>query len=135
MARWTLMPANKKSIEEVMLWEKDGKTIVYRLGWRSGSVTIATVDETPPKIDLEGNDKIEVFSLYDDNILEIELDCFWDICWHDWEMDGLSDQEKEEIIAAWELYSYEGVEALGWEQTETETYFYGPLVLERYDPK
>ena len=40
MAVWTLMPANKKSIEEVVYWEKDGKTIFFRQGWRSvGSTT------------------------------------------------------------------------------------------------
>ncbi len=133
MAVWTLMPVNKKSIEEVMFWTKDGKTIVFRQGWRGGSVTLVTADDNEPSIDLEGNDELNVYDLYDDHIVEVELDSFWDGCWGEWEWNdqGLTDEEIEEIEAAWDDEGYEGVEELGWNQDDTETYFYGPLSLER----
>jgi len=132
MAVWTLMPANKKSIEEVVYWEKDGKTIFFRQGWRSGSVTITTADDSPPNIDLDGNEELSVFDLYDDHVLDVELDSFWDGVWGEWDWndEDLSDDEKEEIEDAWNENSYEGVEDLGWIQSETDTFFYGELTLE-----
>ena len=133
MAVWTLMPVNKKSIEEVMYWEKDGKTIFFRQGWRGGSVTVTTADDNPPEIDLDGNDELSVYDLYDDHIVDVELDSFWDGCWSewDWAVSDLTEEEQQEIQDAWDEDSYEAVEALGWEQTDTEVFFYGELSLER----
>ena len=132
MAVWTLMPVNKKSIEEVMYWEKDGKTIFLRQGWRGGSVTVTTADDNKPDIDLD-SDEISVYDLYDDHIVDVELDSFWDGCWQewDWAISGLTEEEQQEIEDAWDEDSYEAVEALGWEQTDTEVFFYGELSLER----
>lgn len=133
MAVWTLMPVNKKSIEELMFWEKDGKVILFRQGWRGGSVTLVTSDDNAPEIDLEGNDELDVYGLVDDHIVDVELDSFWDGCWSEWDWleSGLTEEEQEEIQEAWDEDSYEAVEALGWEQTDAETYFYGELSLER----
>ena len=133
MAVWTLMPVNKKSIEELMFWEKDGKVILFRQGWRGGSVTLVTSDDNAPEIDLEGNDELDVYGLVDDHIVDVELDSFWDGCWGEWDWleSGLTEEEQEEIQEAWDEDSYEAVEALGWEQTDAETYFYGELSLER----
>lgn len=132
MAVWTLMPVNKKSIEEVMYWEKDGKTVFFRQGWRGGSVTVTTADDNAPEIDLAG-DELSVYDLYDDHIVDVELDSFWDGCWGewDWAVSGLTEEEQQEIEEAWDDNGYEGVEDLGWEQTDTEVYFYGELSLER----
>lgn len=133
MAVWTLAPAYKKSIEEIMFWQKDDKTIVFRQGWRGGSVILTTVDDNPPDIDLEGNDELNVFDLIDDHIVDVDLDSFWDGCWSEWDWNeqGLTVEEIEEIEAAWDENSYEGVEELGWNNIDTETYFYGELTLER----
>ena len=133
MAVWTLMPVNKKSIEELMFWEKDGKVILFRQGWRGGSVTLVTSDDNAPEIDLDGNDELDVYGLVDDHIVDVELDSFWDGCWGEWDWleSGLTEEEQEEIQEAWDEDSYEAVEALGWEQTDAETYFYGELSLER----
>ena len=132
MAVWTLMPVNKKSIEEVMYWEKDGKTVFFRQGWRGGSVTVTTADDNPPEIDLD-SDELSVYDLYDDHIVDVELDSFWDGCWGewDWAVSGLTEEEQQEIEEAWDDNGYEGVEDLGWNQTDTEVYFYGELSLER----
>ena len=133
MAVWTLMPVNKKSIEELMFWEKDGKVILFRQGWRGGSVTLVTADDNAPEIDLDGNEELDVYGLVDDHIVDVELDSFWDGCWGEWDWleSGLTEEEQEEIQEAWDEDSYESVEALGWEQTDAETYFYGELSLER----
>ena len=133
MAVWTLMPVNKKSIEEVMYWEKDGKTIFFRQGWRGGSVTITTADDNAPEIDLDGNDELSVYDLYDDHIVDVELDSFWDGCWSewDWAVSDLTEEEQQQIQDAWDDDGYEAVEDLGWEQTDTEVFFYGELSLER----
>lgn len=133
MAVWTLMPVNKKSIEELMFWEKDGKVILFRQGWRGGSVTLVTADDNAPEIDLDGNEELDVYGLVDDHIVDVELDSFWDGCWGEWDWleSGLTEEEQEEIQEAWDEDSYEAVEALGWEQTDAETYFYGELSLER----
>lgn len=133
MAVWTLMPVNKKSIEELMFWEKDGKVILFRQGWRGGSVTLVTADDNAPEIDLDGNDELDVYGLVDDHIVDVELDSFWDGCWGEWDWleSGLTEEEQEEIQEAWDEDSYEALEALGWEQTDAETYFYGELSLER----
>jgi hypothetical protein len=132
MAVWTLMPVNKKSIEEVMYWEKDGKTVFFRQGWRGGSVTVTTADDKAPEIDLD-SDELSVYDLYDDHIVDVELDSFWDGCWGewDWAVSGLTEEEQQEIEEAWDDNGYEGVEDLGWNQTDTEVYFYGELSLER----
>ena len=132
MANWTLMPVNKKSIEEVMYWEKDGKTIFLRQGWRGGSVTITTADDEPPAIELD-SDELSVYDLCDDHIVDVELDSFWDGCWQewDWALADLTEEEQTEIEEAWDEDSYDAVEALGWEQTDTEVFFYGELSLER----
>lgn len=133
MAVWTLMPVNKKSIEEVMYWEKDGKLIFFRQGWRGGSVTLTTADDNPPEIDLEGNEELSVYDLFDDHIVEVELDSFWDGCWSEWDWaeSCLTEEEQEEIERVWYEDSYEGLEEMGWDQTDTETFFYGELSLER----
>lgn len=133
MAVWTLMPVNKKSIEEVMFWTKDGKTIYHRQGWRGGSVTLVTADDNEPIIDLAGNDELNVYDLYDDHIVDVELDSYWDGCWSEWDWNeqDLTEEEQEEIEEAWNEDGYDGVEGLGWSQDDSETYFYGELSLER----
>lgn len=116
-----------------MFWEKDGKVILFRQGWRGGSVTLVTADDNAPEIDLDGNEELDVYGLVDDHIVDVELDSFWDGCWGEWDWleSGLTEEEQEEIQEAWDEDSYEAVEALGWEQTDAETYFYGELSLER----
>jgi hypothetical protein len=62
----------------------------------------------------------------------------WDMtdgCWLDIEA-GYGDTTEEDVAeftAAWERDSYEGVEAIGWSQDDTEYYYYGPLELTNED--
>jgi len=133
MAVWTLMPVNKKSIEEVTFWTKDNMTIAFRHGWRGGSVTLVTTDDNAPDIDLEGNDELNVYDLVDDHVVSVDLDSFWDGCWAEWDWNeqDLSSEEQEEIEEAWNEDGHDGLEELGWTEDDCEAYFYGELSLER----
>lgn len=133
MAAWTLMPVDKKSIEEITYFVKDNNVVAYRLGWRGGSVCLLTSDDNPPEIDLDGNDELNVYDLIDDHIVEVELDSFWDGCWSDWEVISgeVSDEELEEMMEAYEENYDDGLAELGWENDEYEVKFYGQLSLER----
>jgi hypothetical protein len=136
MAVWTLMPVYKKSIQEVEFWTKDGKVIQYNVWWRGGSVTLTTATDAAPEIDLENadDDGLDVYSLVDgENILDVEMDSFWDGDNSEWLANSpdVTEEELQEVIDAWEEDFSEGVENLGWEQDDTEVYFHGELSLEQ----
>ena len=138
MAVWTLMPVNKKSIQEVEFWTKDGKVIQYSVWWRGGSVTLTTTTDAAPEIDLDNDDidGLDVYSLADGEIiLDVEMDSFWDGDSSEWLANSpdVTEEELQEVIDAWEEDFSEGVENLGWEQDDTEVYFHGELSLERLE--
>jgi hypothetical protein len=58
-----------------------------------------------------------------------------DGCWLDIEAgnDKTTSTDVEEFEEAWEQDSYDGVEALGWSQDDTEYFYYGPLALTNED--
>ena len=57
-----------------------------------------------------------------------------DGCWADTEAGrNCTQQDLEEFNAAWEEDFYDGVEALGWTNDDTEFYLIGPLRLENAD--
>lgn len=136
MSSWTLMPENKKSIEEVTYFVKDDKVVVYRIGWRAGSVNVLTSDDNPPELELEENEEIDVLGIVDEeHVLSVDLDSFWDGCWNDWEIVAgeVSDEELDEMIAAYEEDYDDGLEALGWTNDDYEIMFYGPLLIEKVE--
>lgn len=129
MATYTLSPKYKKSAIEITYWEKDGVTVVYREGYRSG--TFYCESDTRPDIDLATNDE-----LYLDSADAGTDDCWyleelWDGCWSDWEFpDDMPQEEQERIQALWEEDTYSGMEEDGWINSETEYVFDGPLRME-----
>jgi len=42
----------------------------------------------------------------------------------------MTEEDQDKIMAAWEEDFYDGLEALGWSNDDTEYVFYGPLQLE-----
>ena len=133
MAVWTLMPAYKKSIQEIEFWTKDGKVIQYSVWWRGGNVILNTATDETPNIDLENADE-DVYSLADGEIiLDVEMDSFWDGDSTEWSAvsPDVTEEELQEVIDAWEEDWSEGVENLGWELDDTEVYFHGELSLEQ----
>lgn len=112
MALWQIEPSWKKSLLERTYYTKDGKTIVVETGWRWGSFTIETDDDTPPilehGVDLWNCD------------YEVEMQETFDGCWEDHEFYGFTEEEEAAMVewleenSAWEL------EENGWSQSDNE---------------
>ena len=129
MATWELSTEYKKNAIEVQLWYKDGVTIKRIEGYRWG--TFYCESDEKPDIDLYNEDG--GYELSDDGY-SWELDSLDDGCWADWEFpDEVSEEERAKIEEAWDNEWYEGVEALGWSQDDTEYWFQGPLKLVNKD--
>ena len=91
MAHWKIEPSWKKSIIERMYFSKDNNTLVVETGWRWGSFECETEDENIPNIE-SGTDLWSCDH-------EVELIETWDGCWEDYEYDGMTDEEIEDIDA------------------------------------
>jgi len=126
MATWVLTTKTKKNAVEKQFWYKDGKVIIREEGYRWGKFYCES-DERPD-VDLANPDGYELGGTdYD-----WELDNLDDGCWADWTFpDDMSEEEQEEIQEAWEEDFYEGMEAKGWSNDDTEYWFYGELELEQ----
>ncbi len=81
-----------------------------------------------PDIDLANPDGLEVFATdYD-----FELDSLDDGWYGDVEYpEDMSDEERERLEELWDEDGYDGWESEGWTNDDTETWFYGPLSLEK----
>lgn len=123
MTTWILTTQHKKNAVERSFWYKDGKKIVQEQGFRWGKFYCESDEQ--PDIDLKNPDGYEI-SGYD-----WELDSLDDGCWAEWEWpEGMSEEEQDKIMDAWNEDFYDGMEALGWSNDDTEYVFYGPLQLE-----
>ena len=126
MATWVLTTAEKKNVEEIEFWYKDGKIIKRTTGFRWG--TVYCESDERPDIDLENPDGLEVFATdYD-----FELDNLDDGHYCDVEYpDDMSQEEQERMDELWDEDSYSAWEEEGWSNDDTETWFHGPLNLEQ----
>jgi hypothetical protein len=123
MTTWVLTTQHKKNAVERSFWYKDGQKIVREEGYRWGKFYCESDEQ--PDIDLKNPDGYEI-SGYD-----WELDSLDDGCWAEWEWpEGMSEEEQDKIMDAWNEDFYDGMEALGWSNDDTEYVFYGPLQLE-----
>ena len=127
MAVWELSTEYKKNAIEVQLWYKDGVAIKRVEGYRWG--TFYCESDEQPDIDLRNEGDGYELADYD-----WELDSLDDGCWADWEFpDSMSEEDREKIQEAWDEHWYEGMEALGWSNDDTEYWFQGPLKLVNKD--
>jgi hypothetical protein len=127
MAVWELSTEYKKNAIEVQLWYKDGVTIKRIEGYRWG--TFYCESDERPDIDLRNEGDGYELADYD-----WELDSLDDGCWADWEFpDSMSEEERTKIEEAWDNEWYEGMEALGWSNDDTEYWMQGPLKLVNKD--
>jgi hypothetical protein len=132
MATWTLSPQHKKSAVERQYWSKDGKVIVREEGFRWATFYVESDERPLSDQELQNPDGYELGSI--DNDESWELDNMTDGCWADSEAGrNCTEQDLEEFDEAWEEDSFEGVEALGWSNDETEYWYYGPLELTNSD--
>lgn len=112
MATWQIEPTWKKSLRERMHYHKDGKTIIIETGWRWGSFTIETEDDTPPVLE-EG---VDLF----DCEYEVEMQETSDGCWEEREFYGFTDEEQE-VMEEWlDENSWLDLEEAGWDQGDCE---------------
>ena len=112
MAIWSIQPTWKKSIREVMYFYKEGKEITIETGWRWGEFTCATEDDEPPVIK-EGVD------LYSQGY-DVEMQECFDGCWVEYEFDGFSEDEEEEMREWLDENSFLDLEEEGWTLSDTE---------------
>ena len=126
MATWVLTTKIKKNAVEKQFWYKDGRVIIREEGYRWGKFYCES-DESPD-VDLANPDGYELGGTEYD----WELDNLDDGCWADWTYpDDMTEEEQEAIEAAWEEDFYNGMEALGWSNDDTEYWFYDELELEQ----
>lgn len=141
MTQWTVSPADKKSIEEHELWEKDGMAIRRITGFRSGSWIVATNNDQEPEFEFESvpfgspdKDSIDLNNACVNNIEEVELDEVVDSCYDEiiWPED-MDDNERDRLADLWDDGEYSSWEDDGWVNTETQMWVWGDLNIEQLD--
>ena len=128
MAMWLLKTQHKKNAVEKQFWRKDGETIVRTEGYRWG--TFYCESDEQPKIDLVNPDEYNL----SESDYDWELDNLDDVCWAEWEWPvDMTEEQQDEIMAAWEEDYFDGMEGLGWSCDDTEYILMGPLELSNED--
>lgn len=133
MTTWSLSPQYKKSAVEVMFFYKGNMVITIEQGFRWATFKVESDERPLTDEELRNEDGYELGSIDNDESWEM-----WDMidgCWLDIDRGNshVSDEEFEAFEQAWEEDSYEGVEALGWSQDDTEYHYHGPLTLTNED--
>ena len=142
LTHWTVKTLDKKSIEEVEYFTKDGMKLVHRTGWRWGEWTVSTNDGNPPEFDLDyvpggdgAKDSIDMNSCYINNIEETEMNETWDGCWDDIEWPDDIDPDEQSALeeAIDEDGYYSALEDNGWWHDDTEMWIWGPIAIKDAD--
>ena len=120
--KYKISTVDKKSVIEKNFYEKDGKSFYIEQGYRWGYF----ITEDP--VDVEELKAKDELMIYDYDVVDHSFD---DGCWIDFNYDDEIDQdERDAIETAWEEDWYEGLEALGWHEDESEVWFNGQLEVE-----
>ncbi len=123
MATWTLKTLHKKSAVEKQFWYKDGKVIIREEGYRWGEFYCENDEQ--PVIEPEDGEYNLSESDYD-----WELSSLDDGCWADWTFpDDMTEEEQAAIETAWDEDYFDGMEELGWSNSDTDYILQGPLEL------
>jgi hypothetical protein len=141
MALWTVKTYHKKNVQEVEHWvQRDGNgKITVANGFRWGEWDVETTDDNPPEFEFTfvpgGDGKKDSINMLDcsyNNIENVELVSMDDGgCWLDIEVEGLEEEEEDEIRefleenSAYELEERED----GWYNDETEWWIWGPIEI------
>lgn len=124
MPTWKITNLEKKNAVERQYWVKGDQTIIREEGFRWGYWTCES--DSRPQIDLANPEGYEVECSEFEWELQEMVDGSWcEVTWPD----SMTEEEQQEWEAAWEEDYYEGVEALGWINDETEYWIYGPIEL------
>ena len=116
----------KKRVEERVFFshESDGRNITIIVGWRNGKVWC---EDEPDLSEYDPEQGADMFMLteYSDEeqddgwFFEIESD------------DEITDDEKSAIESAWNNGLEDAMRDIGWEWTDRELWFYGPLEVDQ----
>jgi hypothetical protein len=123
MALWKVTPNWKKSCVERQYFTKGDKTIVQEIGWRWGEFFIETEDDTPPEL-AEG---VDIFSC-DYELQDWSTD---DGCWEQYEYQGFTEEEEEEMEEWLEENSAYELEEDGWTASEGEMFIQCEMTIEK----
>jgi hypothetical protein len=142
MALWTVRTYYKKNVQEVEKYvqrDGEGKVTVIN-GFRWGSWTVETSDDNPPEFEFtevpggDGKkDSIDMLNCEVNNIDNVELiDMDDGGCWYDIEIEGLSEEEEEEIREFLDENSPYELEERddGWSQDDSEWWIWGPIEIQ-----
>ena len=115
----------KKRVEEKVFFshESDGRDITLVIGWRTGKVWC---EEEPDlsEYDPETGADMSMLTEYSDE--EQEDGWSFDVESND----EITDEERAEIEEAWNNGLEDAMRDIGWEWTDRELWFYGPLEVE-----
>jgi hypothetical protein len=119
---WKISNAEKKNVTETEIWKKGDQYLKHHTGWRWGSWLIEDRSE------LDGYDPEAGIDM---NTIDGETISMDDGVWDEWEFpEGMSQEDQDEIIAAWDEDWHDGITNLGWDEWETEVWLRGPLDIE-----
>ena len=144
MAIWTVKTYHKKNVQEVETFHRrdsDGKVTVTN-GFRWGSWTVETSDDNPPEFEFTevpgGDGKKDSINMLDceinniDNVELIDMDDGG--CWYDIEVEGLSEEDEEEVREFLEEnIPYELENCKNYYQGDTEWWIWGPIEIQDED--
>ena len=140
MATWIVKTYHKKNVEQHEYFvQNDGEgRIKVTDGFRWATFSVTTSDDNFPEFEFEevpgGNgarDSLNLFSVMGPNIEESELiDMFDGGCWGDIEIEGLDEEEEEEVREFIEENGTWALEDDGkWYLDETECWVWGPIEI------
>jgi hypothetical protein len=143
MAIWNVCTYHKKNVQEVETYDQregDGKVTVTN-GFRFGEWSVETSDDNPPEFEFtevpggDGKkDSIDMLNCEVNNIESVELiEMFDGGCWYDIDVEGLSEEDEEEIREFLEENSPYDLEERGWMQGDTEWWIWGPIAIKNED--
>ena len=125
---YTVSTIEKKSVEEHLLWQKGDYVIRIITGFRWGTYYVNSEEEPELNIDHQFNgvnmndvDDSEMEYLDDGWMQQIEFP------------DDMDETEKERLEILWDEESFEGFEREGWNNYDTEVWFFGPLEITHDD--
>ena len=129
----------KKSVIEVETWTNLDKQVAVDIetGWRFSTYTLDLQEQDEP-IDPENK---HGFIVTDYQIEDMDSSDSFSFSFNEvWRMNGdepLTEDEQGDIIAEletlWEDGGWSALEEAGWDHYDTETFIYGPLIVEEVE--
>jgi len=128
----------KKSFEEINhYFNYETKwTLTMCSGWRQGTVRLQIESLDDLRIDEDCGPEDDNYEL-DAAVFEgYEFVDSWDGCWTDFRVyhptatEEEHDEMLEKVEAVWEEDYFTGIEEMGFQDTDYESYFYGPIDIE-----